>query len=205
MTRRSGSQRPQSPALDEHIQTVQKDQSLSTLPDRVKRLCEITGRSEFACSTALRIGKWNSNENKYAAVSKADFDEQLREPVRSSSTLFWFYRNRLVKVVGDEPKDELALRVKHKVLSHEKALAKIKREVDAFENFEKLDGNKRVPIPEHIRMFVWQRDGGRCVTCGCRERLEYDHIIPLAVGGSNTERNIQLLCEPCNRKKGASV
>ena len=112
MTRRSGSQRPQSPALDEHIQTVQKDQSLSTLPDRVKRLCEITGRSEFACSTALQIGKWNSNENKYAAVSKADFDEQLREPVRSSSTLFWFYRNRLVKVVGDEPKDELALRVK---------------------------------------------------------------------------------------------
>jgi 5-methylcytosine-specific restriction endonuclease McrA len=91
------------------------------------------------------------------------------------------------------------------VLSHEKALSKIQREVDAFENFERLEANHSAPIPERVRMFVWQSDGGRCVTCGCQERLEYDHIIPLAAGGSNTERNIQLLCEPCNRKKGATV
>src|SRR5687767_7318527 len=126
----------QEPALDEHIQSVVQDQSLSTSQDRVNRLREITGRGDFACATALRTGKWNSNENKYAAVSKDDFNEQLREPVRSSIALFWFYRNRLVKAVGDEPEEELALRVKHKVLSHEKALAKIQREVDAFENFE---------------------------------------------------------------------
>jgi 5-methylcytosine-specific restriction endonuclease McrA len=35
--------------------------------------------------------------------------------------------------------------------------------------------------------------------------LEYDHIIAVANGGSNTVRNIELRCETCNRKKGAKV
>jgi Holliday junction DNA helicase RuvB len=63
----------------------------------------------------------------------------------------------------------------------------------------------RQPIPEDVKLLVWQRDGGRCVKCGSQEKLEYDHIIPLAKGGSNTTRNIQLLCENCNRSKGANL
>ena len=63
----------------------------------------------------------------------------------------------------------------------------------------------REPIPESVRIFVWRRDGGKCVRCGNNERLEFDHIIPLAEGGSNTERNLQLLCEACNRGKGAKI
>jgi 5-methylcytosine-specific restriction endonuclease McrA len=64
---------------------------------------------------------------------------------------------------------------------------------------------RREPIPRSVKMYVWQRDGGRCVECGSGERLEYDHIIPLSKGGSNTARNIQLLCERCNRRKGARI
>jgi 5-methylcytosine-specific restriction endonuclease McrA len=41
--------------------------------------------------------------------------------------------------------------------------------------------------------------------CGSRERLEYDHIVPLAMGGGNSERNIELLCELCNRRKGGTL
>jgi hypothetical protein len=36
----------------------------------------------------------------------------------------------------------------------------------------------RSPIPERVRREVWRRDGGRCVDCGSRERLEYDHVLP---------------------------
>ena len=60
-------------------------------------------------------------------------------------------------------------------------------------------------IPKSVKMYVWQRDGGRCVECGSKEKLEYDHIIPFSEGGSNTDRNLQLLCEPCNRSKGSKI
>lgn len=60
-------------------------------------------------------------------------------------------------------------------------------------------------IPTQVKISVWRRDCGRCVECGSKERLEYDHIIPVSKGGSNTDRNIQLLCEKCNRKKSASI
>jgi 5-methylcytosine-specific restriction endonuclease McrA len=41
--------------------------------------------------------------------------------------------------------------------------------------------------------------------CGSREYLEYDHIVPLSKGGSNTARNVELLCEKCNRSKGGNI
>jgi len=63
----------------------------------------------------------------------------------------------------------------------------------------------RQPIPESVRHEVWRRDGGRCVDCGERELLEFDHVIPLSKGGSNTARNIELRCQECNRKKGARI
>lgn len=64
---------------------------------------------------------------------------------------------------------------------------------------------KRERVSEEVRIAVWRRDGGKCVRCGGRERLEYDHIVPLSKGGSNTVRNIELLCEECNRQKGNRV
>jgi len=64
---------------------------------------------------------------------------------------------------------------------------------------------RREPIPDAVKLFVWQRDGGKCVSCQSQDKLEFDHVIPLARGGSNTARNIQLLCEICNRAKGSDL
>ena len=66
-------------------------------------------------------------------------------------------------------------------------------------------GSRRERIPQEVKIAVWQRDKGRCVECGEQKNLEFDHVLPLALGGSNTERNLQLLCETCNRTKGATL
>ena len=63
----------------------------------------------------------------------------------------------------------------------------------------------RESVPDEVKVLVWQRDQGKCVKCGSQENLEYDHIIPVSKGGSNTARNIQILCETCNRSKGDSL
>jgi hypothetical protein len=60
-------------------------------------------------------------------------------------------------------------------------------------------------ISEQVKNSVWRRDEGKCVECGSNENLEFDHIIPHSKGGANTKRNIQLLCESCNRKKSDNI
>lgn len=65
--------------------------------------------------------------------------------------------------------------------------------------------SNRKSLPNSVKLLVWDRDKGRCVQCGRDEDLEYDHIIPVSKGGSNTENNIQLLCVVCNRSKGANL
>jgi len=72
-------------------------------------------------------------------------------------------------------------------------------------NIQNISKRHREPIPQHVKDRVWNRDGGQCKECGSNEDLEFDHIIPHVKGGANTYRNIQLLCEPCNRKKSAKI
>ncbi len=67
------------------------------------------------------------------------------------------------------------------------------------------NGPGRHSIPKAVKQEVWQRDGGKCVECGSKENLEYDHIIPISKGGANTARNIQLLCEKHNRSKSDKI
>ena len=60
-------------------------------------------------------------------------------------------------------------------------------------------------ISQDVKDNVWRRDEGKCVECGSNENLEFDHIIPHSKGGANTYRNIQLLCENCNRSKSNKI
>lgn len=47
----------------------------------------------------------------------------------------------------------------------------------------KNEDTKRRSIPTKTKQDVWQRDKGKCAECGSKEKLEYDHIIPVSKGG----------------------
>lgn len=63
--------------------------------------------------------------------------------------------------------------------------------------------------------FIWSewtelktKAGRICLRCERSEdvaRLTVDHIVPLTCGGTNLIDNIQPLCGPCNRSKGAKA
>jgi hypothetical protein len=60
-------------------------------------------------------------------------------------------------------------------------------------------------IPSEVKQQVWQRDKGKCVLCGSKRHLEFDHELPVSKGGSNTVNNIRILCKDCNRKKSGKI
>ncbi|MGW6122364.1 HNH endonuclease [Nocardia sp. NPDC055165] len=68
---------------------------------------------------------------------------------------------------------------------------------------------KRTSPPTWAQKAVFYRDRGRCTYCrtdlsGVYDSLSthnFDHMIPLAVGGLNDITNLQLLCRDCNAAK----
>lgn len=55
-----------------------------------------------------------------------------------------------------------------------------------------------------IRSFVFNRDDFTCQYCGARGvKLECDHMVPVADGGSNDPSNLKTACFRCNRSKGS--
>ena len=64
---------------------------------------------------------------------------------------------------------------------------------------------KRI-IPTHVKLEVWKRDGGKCVLCGAKEELHFDHIIPVSKGGTSASaQNVQLLCARHNIAKSDKI
>jgi hypothetical protein len=60
-------------------------------------------------------------------------------------------------------------------------------------------------VPAAVRRAVYLRDGGRChyrlasgELCGCTRYLQYDHVPPLALGGTSTVDGVRLACKAHN-------
>jgi 5-methylcytosine-specific restriction endonuclease McrA len=70
----------------------------------------------------------------------------------------------------------------------------------------KAKGKVRSGISVTQRFAIFKRDSYRCCICGASanegSRLEVDHKIAVAKGGTNGEDNLWTLCFECNRGKG---
>lgn len=62
----------------------------------------------------------------------------------------------------------------------------------------------RQPLSSSIRTFVFERDGKTCAYCGATDGdFHIDHVIPVALGGTNDLENLRVACSTCNLSKGA--
>lgn len=116
-----------------------------------------------------------------------------------------FVPERIPKTTLD--REEIVLRVKKAVYDEESELDGLRSTVANIESAieYKKSGPRRDSIPEDVKLVVWARDGGACVRCGSKQNLHFDHIIPIAKGGGNSEANIQILCQTCNLKKSDKI
>ena len=68
----------------------------------------------------------------------------------------------------------------------------------------KIKGNGGRLSPDIVQTLMTLQKG-KCACCGKRlsKGCHLDHIIPIALGGMNTDDNVQLLTPKCNLSKGA--
>jgi 5-methylcytosine-specific restriction endonuclease McrA len=138
-----------------------------------------------------------------ATVRRRDLREQALRPValaRVDGRTYWAFEQRIYwedqNLNGEDVRALVRDRQRRAARTLERAHAALAGDVGE---------RRREPIPRAVRLAVFERDGGRCVECGSSFEIQYDHVIPLALGGANTVQNLQILCAPCNQAKGATL
>ena len=118
---------------------------------------------------AITLKKMNAGECKYMATLEGENGEDVHFYAHNG----YFYSSE-IRLDADEVK----LLVEHE--REESREDKLRKYVDRVKARAEAEGGTRAPIKEDVQVFVWNRDGGKCVTCGGNEALEFDHIIPVS-------------------------
>ncbi|WP_347026449.1 HNH endonuclease [Bacteroides ovatus] len=135
-------------------------------------------------------------------INEDDYKSEIEERVE-------YYRKLIIQ--EQEEQERLFIesekeKIKQQILEKQRKKELRKKAIEELREEGLIERiKKREPIPQDIQDAVWRRDNGRCVKCGSQENLEFDHIIPFSKGGSNSIRNLQLLCEKCNREKSNHI
>jgi 5-methylcytosine-specific restriction endonuclease McrA len=149
------------------------------------------------CGQTVGAGTWGTR--RFRALQ----ERQVREPVvvlEAERRAYWLFEDRCYwEDEGLAAADVLAL-VRERERRQQRRLERAHAALAGANG-----AARRESIPRTLRLAVWERDGGACAQCGARFDIQYDHVIPVALGGATSVENLQILCGECNRAKGASL
>jgi 5-methylcytosine-specific restriction endonuclease McrA len=167
--------------------------------DGLKRLCK------------LCISLWNKNHrlnNKDKAILR---DKKYRgknpEKIRAASRR-WREKNKQRKLEVGRAYQE---RNREKINQYSREWSRNNKELKLAYSRNRRAISKKADgthTPDDVaNIFNLQR--GMCANCGCKlfksgkKKMHVDHIMPLALGGSNWPSNLQCLCPTCNLRKSS--
>ena len=67
---------------------------------------------------------------------------------------------------------------------------------------------RRKSFSPELKGELFKAQKGKCMYCGRKpgiDLMDIDHKNPMAKGGSDQKRNLQLICRTCNTRKGATT
>lgn len=190
------------------------------------KTCKVCGATEF-----YKNGKCAPCERKKGALYRAENRELLRQKYQEwkqqnpekakEATLRWRSNNKdkvakTTKEWREKNKDKVhACATKsrkkyaqeHPEKVRESQAAYRKRNPDLFKIYKhnrrarEAGGELSVGVVDKLRAL----QKSRCACCKVEigDNYHLDHRMPLALGGTNTDDNMQLLCKSCNLQKSA--
>jgi hypothetical protein len=175
---------------------VNNNAQIVRLPWSVPRM--FSGRYAVQSGTQLYPPRWSRAQIDGIAAMQAESPIAM---VRVNKRVLWQFMDAFYWDDEGLASDD----VKALVLQRHRRRDQQLRTAHSLMRAEENGRPRREPIPSDLRRAVYQRDGGRCVECDSAFDLQYDHVLPVALGGATTLENLQLLCAGCNRRKSDSL
>ena len=153
-----------------------------------------------AKTRAVTIKKWQSANAERVKANGAAYREANREKCRIASA----------KSAAKRTVEKAAYRKAWFAANKERSYLSNRAWADANKDLKRVYGqNRRAKIfaggllSKGIRQQLFASQNGLCACCGIPLGAGYhlDHIMPLALGGTNTDDNVQLLRATCNQHK----
>lgn len=152
------------------------------------------------CATAY-LYKWRKeNPEKFRSIQDV-WDEKNKDRLREAAhALYEKNKDEKISYAREYYENNKELIAPRKAIWQKNNKDKVKQ---SWQNrrARKIASGGELSVGLEKRLFSLQR--GKCACCGLELGSNYhlDHIMPLALGGSNTDDNIQLLRQRCNNQK----
>jgi len=137
---------------------------------------------------------------EFTVLEATHQDRPARITQANGRTWWWLGDSYYWETAGYSDQDVLAL-----IRSRERKSQQKLDRARMLLNAEHEPRQGRLAISREMKRAVYARDGGRCQQCGATFDIQYDHIIPVALGGATSIENLQILCGQCNLDKGADL